>query len=168
MLTYFRRHHAAHEDRQASSLAVSAAKSWRVDSKVSAATIFAIAKPGAVLCCRAETLQGTIGLSCRAMFWSDSNAKGTAALPPPDAEFPVHPTSPKGWPTALLKFNHAGLRQRASALGTIPNHLGAIYQRCLSRTTAAIAVVTPALLSLPFVIRAASRRRAPDKGRPPN
>jgi hypothetical protein len=37
-----------------------------------------------MLCCRAETLQGTIGLSCRALLWSDSNAKGTAGLLAPD------------------------------------------------------------------------------------
>src|SRR5207249_11177875 len=39
------------------------------------ATICAIATTGAMLCCRAETLQGTSGLNCRAMLWSDFNAK---------------------------------------------------------------------------------------------
>src|SRR6516225_10171299 len=74
--------------------------------KVQVAAIFAIATPGAMLCCRAETLQGTIGLSCRATLWSDFNAKGTRALLGLEAEFLVHVTSPKGRPDALLEFNH--------------------------------------------------------------
>ena len=73
--------------------------------KVQAATIFAIATPGAMLCCRAETLQGTIGLSCRATLSSDFNAKGTPGLLVLEAEFLVHVTSPKGWTAALCKFN---------------------------------------------------------------
>jgi hypothetical protein len=58
-----------------------------------------------MLCCRAETLQGTIGLSCRAMLWSDFNAKRRARLGVLEAEFLVHVTSPKGWPAALCKYN---------------------------------------------------------------
>src|SRR6516162_9830717 len=58
-----------------------------------------------MLCCRAETLQGTIGLSCRATLWSDFNAKGTRGLLGLEAEFLVHVTSPKGRPDALLEFN---------------------------------------------------------------
>ena len=58
-----------------------------------------------MLCCRAETLQGTIGLSCRATLWSDFNAKGTRGVLALEAEFLVHVASPKGWMSALLEFN---------------------------------------------------------------
>lgn len=83
-----------------------------------ATTIFAIATPGAMLCCRAETLQGTIGLSCRATLWSDFNAKGTRGLLGLEGEFLVHVTSPKGWTAALLEFNQVLFQFWSSCTGS--------------------------------------------------
>ena len=74
-------------------------------SQILAQSPFFKVRAGAMLCCPAETLHVTIGLGCRAVLWSEFNTSETARLLASNAEFPVHVTSPKGWPTGLCKFN---------------------------------------------------------------
>jgi hypothetical protein len=49
---------------------------------------------------------GTSGLNCRAILWSDFNAKEALRPLASWAEFLARVTAPKGRAAALLEFNH--------------------------------------------------------------
>ena len=87
------------------------------------ATICAIATTGAMLCCRAETLQGTSGLNCRAMLWSDFNAKGAPRPRASRPEFLVRVTAQRGgallcWVLLGRAYPCAGMRRAGDTFGS--------------------------------------------------